>query len=246
MLPPKEEKNRSYEDFDLISKWSTAEDGSSLFLLMSSADADLIEKELIEKWGIAGYEGAILLLMSRKTLKAQKAEVILRKWMHENNEKTFRSLIYDLNQHLDYLKIKLNFELNDVILSAKLKACSKLMLGIMESHKDILLAKYKQLVYKDDFGKIVLKDFDRELSFFCKNTLSKKYEYNNIITEFAYEILHRKFLDLVVNNNLATEKNQILRAAQQQLETHFDTELENFAKHLCMSHFRNILLKDDI
>lgn len=240
------ETERIDDDTELMDKWGSAEEDIALSFLVSSADAELIEKETIEKWGVAGYDGAISLLMSRKTLKVQKAEIILKKWMQENNENIFRSELSDLNNHLDYLRIRLKFELNDVILSAKLKASSKLMLIFIEEHKDTLLAKYQHLTYKDDFGNIVLKDFDKELGNFCKNFLVKKYEFYNIITEYTYELLHQKYLQHAKNNFFGTNNNEILKIAKKQLDYQFETDLENFSKFLCMEHLHRILLEDDI
>ena len=246
MLAQELEKNRTYEDFDLVSKWSSADYDSSLACLIIDTDVNLIERELIDKWGAAGFDGAVSLLMSRKTMRVQKAEVILQKWMHENNEIKFRAELSDMKQQLLFLKIKLIYELGDVVLCAKLRASSNLFLKLIEEHKDLLTSKYKELTYKDDFGRVVMNDFDKELAKFCNTTLAKRYEYHTIIKEYANDLLYKKFLQLSNNNGLRADSNESLKIIRRHFAYQFDAELEGLAKNFCLMHLRNILLKQNI
>ncbi|MDD2658357.1 MAG: restriction endonuclease [Methylococcales bacterium] len=175
----------------------------------SAFEAEMLLKEAkeLEEMGFIGYEGGFILLTQ---YNEKDAEILLKKWYSEHNSEDFKKQIPTLELMLSELPdIGLTYCLKDVISSAKLHAFSYHTSQIIHLHKDILSRKLNQLLYKDDYGNLVLDDWHNEITFFYKNVLEKNTDYIKSIKTYVEPFFldkYTRFSESVAPN---ADKNEL-------------------------------------
>ncbi|MEQ1545922.1 restriction endonuclease, partial [Methyloglobulus sp.] len=90
----------------------------------------------------------------------------------------------------------LNFNLEDVFTIASLFSLQLNIKQVANKHQDIIRRKYKQLVYKDDYGNTISKDFDNEILYFHKNVINND---ENIIKSISLYVRPCVFRNLYIS-----------------------------------------------
>jgi exo-beta-1,3-glucanase (GH17 family) len=150
----------------------------------------------IEAEGFQGIDGVIELFSQ---FQIDKGEVLFKKYLKFQDIGTadLQILFESLESFLYPFEYRIGNTYTDYLSAIKLIASDLIGYRIVIQHRNILIKKYKQLVYKDDYGNLIKTDFDSELKYFKENVLKKDTKYSEAISRYIEPYFHQKITERV-------------------------------------------------